>query len=400
MKVHLHMVEAMAQALREIFEDGKYADKVIEKYMKTNRKWGSRDRKFFAEQVYGLVRWWRRDWFLLDEEPQYQYTQLARLWAIHQLYQGNNELPDWQELRGLNLSKERIEKMKSIRALRESIPDWLDQLGEKSLGSAWTGILESSNEPSTIDLRVNTLKTTREKLRAKLAEEDVPTDIVDGSPDALVLRERKNVFITEAFKNGHFEMQDRASQRVAPFLQVEKGHRVVDACSGAGGKALHMAALMQNKGKILALDIHEWKLKEQKKRAARDGVDVIETRVIESNKVIKRLEKTADRVLLDVPCSGLGVLRRNPDTKWKISKEEITELQGLQKQILAEYSGMVKVGGKLVYATCSFLPEENEKQVAQFLENTKGWELEEQLRINPDQGLGDGFFAARMIRKS
>lgn len=399
MKVHLHLVEAITQALREIFEEGKYADKVIEKYMKFNRKWGSRDRKFFAEQVYGLVRWWRRDWYLLGEEPDFQYLQLARLWAIHQLYQGN-ELPDWQELRGLHLDRSRVEKMKSVRALRESIPDWLDQLGEQSLGSAWDGILASSNEPSTIDLRVNTLKTSREQLQKKLAGEEVPTDFIQSSPDGLVLRERKNVFMTDAFKNGHFEMQDRASQKVAPFMQLEKGFRVVDACAGAGGKSLHMAALMQNKGKILSLDIHEWKLKELKKRAARDGVDVIETRVIDSNKVIKRLEKTADRVLLDVPCSGLGVVRRNPDTKWKLTREEISELHGLQKQILSEYSSMTKVGGKLVYATCSFLPEENEKQVVDFLENSKGWELEEQLRINPDQGLGDGFFAARMVRKS
>jgi 16S rRNA (cytosine967-C5)-methyltransferase len=160
-----------------------------------------------------------------------------------------------------------------------------------------------------------------------------------------------------------------------------------------------MAAMMKNKGKILALDIHDWKLKELKGRASRDGVDIIETRLIDSQKVIKRLAGTADRVLLDVPCSGLGVLKRNPDSKWQLSPEEIDRLHKLQKEILQGYSGMTKAGGKLIYATCSILPSENEKQIEWFLDKNPTWTCEEQLRIDPDQEDSDGFFAARLLRK-
>lgn len=403
MKIHRHLVESMTLALKEIFEDGRHADKVIEKYLKTHRKWGSRDRKFFAEQVYDLVRWWRRDWYLLGYDPQFSTQKLMQLWVIH-LKIKNEILPDgfdWGfDIRSVEVANSRWQELQKNRALRESIPDWMDQRGEKELGDRWDSIVKSLNLPAKVDLRVNTLKATVQAAQAELKKDEVHTEFIAGTESGLTLPERKNVFATEAFRKGFFEVQDRASQMVAPFVDVEPGHRVVDACAGAGGKSLHLAALMRNKGKILSLDIHEWKLKELKTRAARDGVDVIETRWIESNKVIKRLDKTADRVLLDVPCSGMGVLRRNPDSKWKLKSEEIDQITDLQKQILSEYSSMVKVGGKLVYATCSLMPSENERQVEWFLGQTSGWDLEEQMRIDPDQGRGDGFFAARLIRKS
>jgi 16S rRNA (cytosine967-C5)-methyltransferase len=217
----------------------------------------------------------------------------------------------------------------------------------------------------------------------------------------LKLKERRNVFTTEAFKNGLFEVQDGASQQVAPLLDVHPGMRVIDACAGAGGKTLHLAALLGNKGKIIALDVHARKLEELRKRCSRAGVDVVETRLIESAKTIKRLEKSADRVLLDVPCSGLGVLRRNPDTKWKISPEEITHLKALQAEILATYSNMVIDGGRLVYATCSCLPSENERQVESFLAANPGkWRLVEERKFAPGENGYDGFYAAALIRLS
>ena len=177
--------------------------------------------------------------------------------------------------------------------------------------------------------------------------------------------------------------------------------KVVDACAGGGGKALHLAAMMRNKGKIHALDIHAWKLAELKKRAARAGADIIETREIEGSKTIKRLAAHADRLLLDVPCSGLGVLRRNPDSKWKLSAEEVDRLVALQAEILENYARMVKPGGKLVYATCSILPSENERQVQAFLaRHGDVWQLEAELRRNPAQGGFDGFYAARLVQVS
>jgi 16S rRNA (cytosine967-C5)-methyltransferase len=206
------------------------------------------------------------------------------------------------------------------------------------------------------------------------------------------------VFITKAFNAGLFEMQDRASQRSAAILAPLPGERVIDACAGAGGKTLHLAALMKNQGKIIAMDITERKLEELKKRARRSQISCIETRTIDSSKVIKRLDASADKLLLDVPCSGLGVLRRNPDSKWKLTAEKISAVEKTQAEILRQYSRMVKPSGKMVYATCSILPSENERQVESFLAENKGWILEERHRNDPDLGMGDGFFAATLKR--
>ncbi len=177
--------------------------------------------------------------------------------------------------------------------------------------------------------------------------------------------------------------------------------RVIDACAGGGGKTLHLAALMQNRGRILALDVHGWKLEELRRRCRRAGVDIVETRLIENSKSVKRLQDSADRLLLDVPCSGMGVLRRNPDAKWKLSPEQLQRLELEQATILERYSAMVKVGGKMVYATCSILPAENERQIERFLSTRAGsWELEQQWHSEPQSQGWDGFFAARLRRIS
>ncbi len=175
--------------------------------------------------------------------------------------------------------------------------------------------------------------------------------------------------------------------------------RVIDACAGAGGKSLHMAALMKNKGKILCLDTEERKLIELKKRSKRNGISIIETKTIDSTKVIKRLAESADLVLLDVPCSGLGVIRRNPDAKWKLKKERIEELIKIQADILSSYSNMVKKGGKLIYVTCSILPSENELQIKKFIESHKDqYKLIEEKTISPAESGFDGFYMAKLIR--
>lgn len=395
MKIHRHIVEQIIQALDEIFEQGQYSDKVIERHMKANRRWGARDRKFFAETVYEIVRWERLLAHLADD------NDFWKIWGAYWLRQGN-ELPDWEELEGLS-AKEVQARSKDLPsfAVAQSIPDWMYERGIQELGEDFKDIVRALNKPAEVFLRTNTLKTTSDELIKALAKEEIQASKVSPDlPDALKLTVRKNVFITEPFKKGWFEVQDAASQMVAPLLGVEPGHRVIDACAGAGGKSLHMASLMKNKGKIISLDIHEWKLKELKTRAARDGVDVIETRVIDNTKVIKRLEETADRVLLDVPCSGMGVLRRNPDTKWKLSNDEISRLHQLQYEILTSYCTMTKKGGRLVYATCSLLPSENEKQVERFLsEHGANWTLLKQVHLRPDKEGFDGFYAALLERR-
>lgn len=177
---------------------------------------------------------------------------------------------------------------------------------------------------------------------------------------------------------------------------------MVDACAGAGGKTLHLAAQMQNKGQLIALDIYESKLKKLKKRARRNGVHNMETRVIDSNKVIKKLHNSADRLLLDAPCSGLGVIKRNPDSKWKLEPEFVERIMGVQQDILQNYSKMVKKGGQMVYATCSILPQENSEQIKTFLEseNGKDFEFVKEQNIFASETGFDGFYMALLKKKA
>ena len=200
-------------------------------------------------------------------------------------------MPDWKQIvpTPTRRIKGKFDELSTIRKFRESIPDWLDELGEKELGNLWDKEIKALNEQAPVILRTNTLKIDKRDLQKKLLEEKIDTDSIKGYPEALQLVERANVFSTEVFKKGFFEVQDASSQLVARYLEVLPGQKVVDICAGAGGKALHIAALMENKGQIIAMDIYENKLKELKRRARRAGVHNIEPRVIESSKDIKKI---------------------------------------------------------------------------------------------------------------
>jgi 16S rRNA (cytosine967-C5)-methyltransferase len=327
---------------------------------------------------------------------------MDRLWLVWAAYwvDKGHELPRWPEVEDMNADKHRRRSARAVPgAVRQSIPDWLDERGSAELGKVWPKVMASLNDPAPVFLRVNTLKAAPGKVCHLLIEEGFECAPVPGLPEALRMAKRQNVFTSHAFKDGLIEVQDAGSQRIAPFLHVEPGMRVVDACAGAGGKSLHLAALMRNKGRILSLDVVEWKLKELRKRAARANAQNLEARVIEGAETIKRQHNLADRVLLDVPCSGLGVMRRNPDAKWKLHEQELQRLLALQAEILRDYCRMVKPAGKLVYATCSIFRSENEDQVQAFLrEHGEEWKLEEEMRLHPGDDGGDGFYAARLRR--
>ncbi|MEO0733407.1 MAG: methyltransferase domain-containing protein [Bacteroidota bacterium] len=400
-KLYPAHLEAIAAALGNIFGEGAYADKEIARVLKADKRRGGKDRRFIAEQTYGVVRHYRLLRYLAGGGKPKKREDWWRLAGIH-LYRQGYTLPPWKEFGQIDAKEidQRLITAQDDRALRESIPDWLDELGMAQLGEdLWTPTLAALNERATVVLRTNRLKTTPGKLRRKLIQEGVRTEEIGA--DALLVTERQNLFRTQAFRDGLFEVQDFSSQQAAPALEVAPGHTVIDACAGAGGKSLHLAALMENKGTLLSLDIHAWKLKELKKRARRNGVSNLETRPIDSTKVIKRLHGRADRLLLDVPCSGLGVLRRNPDSKWKLSQDFIDRLVGEQADILARYSRMVKPGGKMVYATCSILPRENDDQVTAFLasESGAGWELEHKHTFLPQVEGYDGFFVSRLVKE-
>jgi len=398
MRLHRSTSEAVIQSLRLIFEENRYADKVIEKVLKQNPRWGARDRRFIAETTYDIVRWYR--WFReLTQAKGTDFWKLLAAWCIL----SDIDLPDWEEFQGVSKEDVRDREKRTIysRKIRESIPDWLDALGEQELGKEkWELELSALNEEAPVILRTNTLKGKKEDLQQILRDADIATTPLKEFPDALVLEERQNIFTSAAFKEGLFEVQDAGSQAISPFLRIAPGMRVIDACAGAGGKTLHLAALLNNKGRIVALDTEEWKLEELQKRARRAGVSNIESRVIESGKTIKRLTGSADRLLLDVPCSGLGVLKRNPDAKWKLSLEFIDKVRELQQHILRDYCDLLKPGGLMVYSTCSILPSENENQIQKFLADKNGaFELVAEKHIFPTDGF-DGFYMALVKRVS
>jgi 16S rRNA (cytosine967-C5)-methyltransferase len=395
MRLHRTCCVAVVESLQQIFIEKKYADKVIEKTLKKDTRWGSRDRKFIAETTYDIVRWYRFFRSATNAKGDDFWTLLAAWCASREI-----DLPDWKEFEGIPYRqlKERVTENHPVRKINESIPDWLDELGEKELGKRWDSELTALNQEAKVVLRVNTLKTSLKELQQKLEDQGVSTETDQNFPDALILEERRNVFLLPEFKEGLFEVQDAGSQAIGHFVNPKPGVRIIDACAGAGGKTLHLAALSQSKGRIIAMDTEQWKLDELKKRGRRAGVSTVETKLIDSSKVIKRMEKSADVVLLDVPCSGIGVLKRNPDAKWKLSPAFVDDVKKAQQEILSSYSAMVKTGGTLVYATCSILYTENEEQVKKFLSENNEFELKEEKRIWPSEGF-DGFYMARLIRK-
>ena len=401
MRLHRNLVFTVIDSLNSIFNEGVYADKAVEFALKKDARWGARDRKFVAETIYEIVRWKRLYNEIAETKDHYSRENLWKLFTVWAVLRGI-QLPDWKYFENApeRRIKGKFDQVQNIRKIKESIPDWLDELGALELGKTWEQELTALNKQAPVVLRTNTLRTSRQKLEKILAENEIETKIDPNYKDALVLAERKNVFRTDAFQSGFFEVQDASSQLVAEFLEVKPGMRVVDTCAGAGGKTLHLAALMENKGQIIAMDIYAGKLKELKRRAKRAGAHNIQPRLIESSKTIKKLKESADRVLIDAPCSGLGVLKRNPDAKWKLQPEFIENIKKTQAEILDNYSKLVKKGGKLVYATCSILPSENEEQVAAFLENNPNFSLVNENKVSPSKSGYDGFYMALLERNS
>ena len=394
MRPYPNLLDAVADGLAEIFDRGYYADRVVAQLLKRDRRWGSRDRAFIAETTYECVRWWRLLAFAADDErPE---AILAAYWARR--YGEVLDVRGYPQVYPQEVERA-LAQARGRRAIEESIPDWLDGLGARELGAEWPPTLHALNQGAEVFLRANTLKTDRQRLKDTLEAQGFELAWETRGADALRVVRRGNLWNTKPFRAGHFEVQDIASQQVAPALDVAPGMTVVDACAGAGGKTLHLAALMQNKGRLIALDTQPRKLAELRKRARRAGVSNLEVREITSSKVVKRLYGKADRVLLDVPCTGLGVLRRNPDAKWKLRPEFVDEVRGWQRDILAQYSRMANGAGRVLYATCSVLPSESEGQVANYLASEAGaaWRLREQRRYDPTEGY-DGFYTAVLER--
>ena len=403
MRLHRNLTYAVIDSLRDIFNEGVYADKAVETALKRDKRWGARDRKFVAETIYDIVRWKRLYAEIANVKTPFSRPDLWRLFSVWCVLRGI-KLPDWNQIEPTPTRriKGKFDELSKVRKFRESIPDWIDEIGVQELGeNIWTKEIAALNKQADVILRTNTLNTSKVSLQKQLNSEGIDTEFIKEHPDALKLVERANVFRTEAFKKGFFEVQDASSQLVAAYLDVAPGMKVVDTCAGAGGKTLHLASLMENKGQIIAMDIYESKLKKLKVRARRAKAHNIDTRVIDSTKVIKKLYNKADRVLIDAPCSGLGVIRRNPDSKWKLQPEFLDNIRGVQQDVLQQYSKMVKPGGKLVYATCSVLPSENQQQIEFFLnsDNGKDFSFVKDKKVLAHKSGFDGFYMGLLEKK-
>ena len=403
MRLHKNLVLAVIKILDGVFNQDFYADKTIEKVLKLDKRWGSRDRAFIAETSYEIVRWKRLYLEIADVKKPFQYKNLWRVFSVWAVLKGIN-LPNWTEFQETpkRRIKGKFDELSKIRKFRESVPDWIyklacDEIGEKK----WEKEISELNKMAELVIRTNTLKTNSSELQKILLDEEISTEIISGYPDALRLKKRVNLFKKESFQKGLYEVQDASSQLVAPFLKIEPGMKICDICAGAGGKTLHLSALSKNKGQILAMDIYKHKLIQLKKRAKRNSAFNIETKLIENNKSIKRLKGKIDRLLIDAPCSGLGVLKRNPDSKWKLQPDFLNKIKDTQLKILKQYSKLIKENGKIVYATCSILPSENEHQINSFLKSEEGqdFKLEEEKKISPLSSGFDGFYMARLSLK-
>ncbi len=398
MKWYRNLANAIVETLYTIFNEEKQGDRVIQKLLQSQKKWGSRDRKFVAKALYDIIRWKRLYEYLaqnsiLEESGKWQ---ILGVWSVL----NNISLPEWVEFEGINPAdiKERYKKIDQ-KAIKESVPDWLYQLGAEQLGIAnWEAQINALNQEADLFIRVNTLKTNRNKLQKILQKEGVDTETIPDLPDALLIKNRKKITPLKSYQQGLFEVQDISSQLVAPFTGVQPGMTVIDACSGAGGKTLHLAALMQNKGKIFAYDIVPNKIKELYKRARRNGVkNIVEAGIIDADK-LKKNAQLADVLLIDAPCSSLGTLKRKPDLKWKLNPEKLRQINVTQLDIISRYEKMLKPGGTLIYVTCSILPQENQDIVNNFLKNHKNYTFVTEQTIFPSNFQGDGFYMAKLIK--
>lgn len=394
-RLHQPLLQGIKEALEWIFIGGKKSDQVVPALLKAHPKWGSRDRSFVARNTYEIVRNKRLILHCLDHSGPPDEGILSRMIGAWLILKGEDE--GFFDVEDPDTIKKRAQV--SEPRLRFSMPDPLNDYMISELGEErWYKELEAMSSPADVYLRVNLKAVSREKLQAVLKEKGIETETVKEVDGALKLLKKANLTATEEFRKGAFEIQDAGSQLIAAFLEPVPGSVVIDACAGAGGKTLHLADLMGNKGKIIALDVEAAKLNELQARALRNKARIVSTALVTAT-TVNRYAAQADYLLLDVPCSGSGVIKRNPDAKEKLTEEFITAVRKVQESILRDYSAMLKPGGKMVYATCSLLPSENREQVAAFLEGNPSFELVKDRQIWPSETGFDGFYMALLQKK-
>ena len=413
-----HTEALLSELLRSTFP----ADLVVSRYFRQHRELGHSERGFVAETVYSVLRHKRS----LSARCLADVTSRRLLLATLACLQGLNrrELDAvLNEVEGKWLAQAKAIRLEDLPpAVRLDLPDWLyaalsAQFDVPQLEALAAGL----NQTAPLDLRVNPLKTSRDDVLARFKTDGLAAEPCRYSPLGIRLVGKPSISRHPLCLDGSFEVQDEGSQLLGFLLQPKRGEMVADFCAGAGGKTLLLGALMRSQGRLYAFDVAEKRLAKLKPRLARSGLsNVYPARIESENDIkIKRLAGKLDRVLVDAPCSGLGTLRRNPDLKWRQSPESVAELSIKQAAILHAASGLVKKGGRLVYATCSLLEAENEAIMSPFLaahaefvslsaaEVLRKQEIEidfeqeggERLRLLPHRHGSDGFFAAVLERR-
>ena len=410
------MIECAAVVTAELLKFAQPADVVLSNYFRA-QKTGSRERAFIAEAAYAVLR--RRRWLMriAGEKANPGQLVLAALVRIQGMNQRQlDEALDKDEVAWVTEMKARPEPQLSL-AEQADFPDWLEErLSKRMDAEALLALARGINQPAPLDLRVNEFKAKREEVLAQLVAEDIAAEHCRYAPQGLRLRTRPALARHPLYLEGKIEVQDEGSQLLGYLLAPKRGEMVVDFCAGAGGKTLLLGALMRSTGRLYAFDVSDKRLAKLKPRVARSGLSNVHPACIsgENDQRVKRLAGKIDRVLVDAPCSGLDTLRRNPDLKWRQTPESVAELTRKQGDILAGAARLVKAGGRLVYATCSILPEENEVIVDAFLAAhpefhrlsaadllaKQGIQLDcgEDMRLLPHVHGTDGFYAAVLER--
>ena len=422
--LRLHMIDAAAQVLDEIQTFTHPADAMLAHYFKRNSHLGQRDRGWISALVWHVLRHKR----LLAQLAQSgsgsfsrRLAQLAllRMQGMPALVQHSTEEERTWLAQVITLP---IEAMSP--AIQASVPDWLYAALEAAYSPAQLhSVLAALLQPAGLVLRANTLKADRDAVMAKLAYKQIPASLHPLTPWAIALQGHPALAKLDAYNEGWVEVQDAGSQVLAMLVDAKRGQMVADFCAGAGGKTLALGAMMRNTGRLYAFDVHSARLKRLQPRLARSGLSNIAPIAIDSetDPKLKRLSGKFDGVLVDAPCSGMGTLRRNPDLKWRQHPRDVVELAAKQTRILASAAKLVKPAGRLVYATCSLLPAENQAIVQAFLAENPSFKLLnaaiecERLGVNlpadarvegnmlqllpsSDAMSSDGFFAAIMVK--
>jgi 16S rRNA (cytosine967-C5)-methyltransferase len=435
-----HSIEAY-QAVRNARRP---ADVELSDYLRARKYLGSHDRKFISETVYGALR------LDLSLEP-FAQRALAQIPLPDKAFSGEflfalviflflaksatpNLIGAFSELS--NLSAELLLELQSSfleadgreqsPSLKFAFPEWVVvKLSLDFPADELAALLHALNSPAPLALRANTLLISRDDLQKKLAQEQIPASPGALSPDALICDGRRPIFQSQSFKNGLCEIQDEGSQLISILLNPKPKTIVLDACAGGGGKTLHLAALMQNKGKVYAYDKFPKRLGNIRERIKRSGLQNID--LLDSDEKLERFQKNyaeqVDFILIDAPCTGSGTIRRNPDLKRRLTPESLESLVKIQSEILGDFAPLLKPNGKMVYATCSIFSDENEAQIAGFLSRRSDFallplrdalqeirisadltalqrrlETETYLKLFPHRDNTDGFFAAVLRR--